>query len=264
MSLAVIFVLSALALVGLGLISYMILHHRNRFQFIKFPNPRILVLTAHPDDEVMFFSPTILSLVKKGYEVFLLCLSSGDFDGLGSVRRVELEAAGVKLGIQKSNIFIEDFQDNPNLVWDENAIALTLQRYQDAHDFSAIFTFDEHGISGHKNHVSLYHGASIFSRSHKSPMNVYFLQTVNFARKYLSFLDSLFQAGPQNDVYFVSSLPQVFKGIAGMLSHQSQMVWFRWLYVFSSRYMFFNSYHQGSGHAYHKTLLLDVNHNKEL
>ena len=63
-----------------------------------------------------------------GYEVFLLCLSSGNFDGLGSVRKVELEAAGVKLGIQKSNIFIEDFQDNPDLVWDENAIALTLQR----------------------------------------------------------------------------------------------------------------------------------------
>jgi len=248
----------------MGLISYLILHHRNRFQFLNFPNLRILILTAHPDDEVMFFSPTILSLVDKGYEVFLLCLSSGDFDGLGAVRKTELESAGLNLGIAKSNIFVEDFQDNPNLVWDASAVAISLQKFQERYDFAAIFTFDEYGISGHKNHISLFHGASLFSRSRETKTNVYYLQTVNLVRKYLYFLDSLFQTGPQNDLYFVSSVPQVFKGISGMQSHRSQLAWFRWLYIFSSRYMFFNSYHQGSGHAFHKTLLLDENHNKEL
>jgi len=264
MSLVLVFVLSSLALIGLGLISYLILQHRNRFQFLKFPNPRILILTAHPDDEVMFFSPTIVSLVDKGYELYLLCLSSGNFDGLGPVRKAELKSAGLNVGIEKSKIFLEDFEDNPLLIWDESAIALTLKKYQDLHDFAAIFTFDEYGISGHNNHISLYHGASLFSRSHEAKMNVYFLQTVNLVRKYSFFLDSLLQAGPQNDLYFVSSVPQVVKGISGMLSHRSQLVWFRWLYIFFSRYMFFNSYRQGSGHAFHKTLLLDENHNKEL
>lgn len=36
-----------------------------------------LILTAHPDDEVMFFTPTILALLDAGWEVGALCLSSG-------------------------------------------------------------------------------------------------------------------------------------------------------------------------------------------
>lgn len=36
-----------------------------------------LILTAHPDDECMFFSPTILSLRKQDVHVKSLCLSSG-------------------------------------------------------------------------------------------------------------------------------------------------------------------------------------------
>jgi len=36
-----------------------------------------LILTAHPDDEVMFFTPTILALLDAGWEVDALCLSNG-------------------------------------------------------------------------------------------------------------------------------------------------------------------------------------------
>ena len=39
---------------------------------------RILLITAHPDDECMFFAPTILSLGRSvRAELFLLCLSEG-------------------------------------------------------------------------------------------------------------------------------------------------------------------------------------------
>jgi hypothetical protein len=128
MSLAIVIVLSSIALIGFGAICYFILHHRNRFQLLNFPNTRVLLLTAHPDDEVMFFAPTIQSLVDKGFEVHLLCLSSGNFDGLGTVRKKELELAGMNLGILKSNIFVEDFEDNPNLMWDPFQIANALHR----------------------------------------------------------------------------------------------------------------------------------------
>ena len=37
---------------------------------------RILLVTAHPDDECMFFSPTLVHLSKTA-QVHLLCLSSG-------------------------------------------------------------------------------------------------------------------------------------------------------------------------------------------
>jgi N-acetylglucosaminylphosphatidylinositol deacetylase len=50
----------------------------------RFPtlwNKRILLLIAHPDDEAMFFAPSLLALTKDKYgnHVKILCLSSGAF-----------------------------------------------------------------------------------------------------------------------------------------------------------------------------------------
>lgn len=36
-----------------------------------------LLVIAHPDDESMFFSPTVLSLTRAGHPVWVLCLSTG-------------------------------------------------------------------------------------------------------------------------------------------------------------------------------------------
>lgn len=36
-----------------------------------------LLLTAHPDDEAMFFTPTVTLLVSQGWDVRALCLSTG-------------------------------------------------------------------------------------------------------------------------------------------------------------------------------------------
>lgn len=33
---------------------------------------------AHPDDECMFFSPTILELVRRKYNVYVFCCSTGN------------------------------------------------------------------------------------------------------------------------------------------------------------------------------------------
>lgn len=41
---------------------------------------RVLVVIAHPDDECMFFGPTIFRLCEQGANVYLLCLSNGMFD----------------------------------------------------------------------------------------------------------------------------------------------------------------------------------------
>lgn len=38
---------------------------------------RALIVTAHPDDECMFFAPTIIQLVELNASVHLLCLSEG-------------------------------------------------------------------------------------------------------------------------------------------------------------------------------------------
>lgn len=50
-------------------------------RFPKLRNKRICLLIAHPDDEAMFFAPTVLALTEPslGNHVKILCLSSGEF-----------------------------------------------------------------------------------------------------------------------------------------------------------------------------------------
>lgn len=52
--------------------------------FPKFRNKRICLLIAHPDDEAMFFAPTLLALTnpKLGNHVKILCLSTGSYFSL--------------------------------------------------------------------------------------------------------------------------------------------------------------------------------------
>lgn len=38
---------------------------------------RALLVIAHPDDEAMFFAPTLLGLARLRHPVFLLCFSAG-------------------------------------------------------------------------------------------------------------------------------------------------------------------------------------------
>ena len=51
---------------------------------------RVLLVISHPDDESMFFGPTIQALRRAGARTHILCLSNGDADGLGAVREKEL------------------------------------------------------------------------------------------------------------------------------------------------------------------------------
>lgn len=70
---------------------------------------RLLVLTAHPDDECMFFAPTLLGLnTKDNIEIFSLCLSVGNADGLGVTREMEFHASYEVLGVPAGRRWIVD------------------------------------------------------------------------------------------------------------------------------------------------------------
>ena len=47
-------------------------------------------MIAHPDDEAMFFAPSIIQL-NNFNKISVLCLSNGNFAGLGKTREKELE-----------------------------------------------------------------------------------------------------------------------------------------------------------------------------
>ncbi|KAG6107146.1 hypothetical protein E4U13_007080 [Claviceps humidiphila] len=179
---------------------------------------RICLLIAHPDDEAMFFAPTVLALTRPqtGNHVKILCLSTGNADGLGETRRKELVKSGVHLGLRgEDDVFVvdnpTDFPDSMTAKWDATRIANLLcsafapqvspQRGSDAGskptaNIDVLITFDAHGVSSHPNHISLYHGARLFlstlmrgKAEWPCPVDLYTLTSVPMARKYSGFLD---------------------------------------------------------------------------
>ena len=48
-----------------------------RVKKYEFDNKTVLVITAHPDDECMFFSPSILNLPRSCRTIHVLCLTTG-------------------------------------------------------------------------------------------------------------------------------------------------------------------------------------------
>lgn len=62
-------------------------------------------VVAHPDDEAMFFWPTLAQLHDAGVRLSVLCLSTGNFDGLGDLRRQEMVESCKQIGGQ-ANLFL--------------------------------------------------------------------------------------------------------------------------------------------------------------
>uniref|UniRef100_A0A8D0WB68 N-acetylglucosaminylphosphatidylinositol deacetylase n=1 Tax=Sus scrofa TaxID=9823 RepID=A0A8D0WB68_PIG len=93
---------------------------------------RALLVTAHPDDEAMFFAPTILGLARLGHQLSLLCFSAGDYYNQGEIRKKELLQSCDVLGIPSSSVTIidnRDFPDNPAVRWDPGRVADVLLRH---------------------------------------------------------------------------------------------------------------------------------------
>ncbi|XP_004446564.1 N-acetylglucosaminyl-phosphatidylinositol de-N-acetylase isoform X5 [Dasypus novemcinctus] len=207
---------------------------------------RTLLVIAHPDDEAMFFAPTVLGLVRLRHQVSLLCFSAGNYYNQGEIRKKELlQSCGV-LGIPPSSITIIDnrcFPDDPGVQWDTGHVASVLLLHIEANSINLVVTFDAWGVSGHVNHVALYAAARTLHLEGKLPegCSVLTLQSVNVLRKYVSFLDLLVSLLHAQDVLFVLTREEVTQAKRAMSCHRSQLLWFRHLYVLFSRYMRINS-----------------------
>ena len=278
-----------------------------RTTFPQLRNKRICLLIAHPDDEAMFFSPTLLALTEPelGNHVKILCLSTGDNDGLGAVRQKELIASAELLGLRapKEDVFIIDspkFPDSMTTQWPAEEVAEVLgsafspqvsQKWESKRakgsrsgppgaTIDVLLTFDQHGVSSHPNHISLYHGARTWlgglMKGHEGwrcPVELYALTSTNILRKYISMFDapvtiiwtimhSIFE--PSRNVpsrsskgregakkpmpaklLFVNDLMQYRRAQRAMTEgHNSQMRWFRWAWIGIGRYMIVNDLKQ--------------------
>ncbi|KAJ2160833.1 hypothetical protein GGF46_001963 [Coemansia sp. RSA 552] len=218
------------------------------------PKKHYLFVTAHPDDECMFFSPTLAALARRpNTNISLLCLSKGDADGQGETRKKELVKAAVSFGLTPDSVIIVDdpnLPDSPHKAWNIALVAKTVETVVAAGDVDTVFTFDHQGVSGHQNHIAAYmgvkHMALTAQRFKLNPINVYTLQSVGLVRKYSSIMDTIFSLGAVmasgSSLMFVADVKAYSMGIQAMALHESQLVWFRKLYLAFSRYMFINTY----------------------
>ncbi|EDL10346.1 N-acetylglucosaminyl-phosphatidylinositol de-N-acetylase isoform 1 [Mus musculus] len=207
---------------------------------------RALVVIAHPDDEAMFFAPTMLGLARLEQQVSLLCFSSGNYYNQGEIRKKELLQSCAVLGIPPSRVMIidkRDFPDDPEVQWDTELVASTLLQHIHANGTDLVVTFDAEGVSGHSNHIALYKAVRALHSGGKLPKgcSVLTLQSVNALRKYAFLLDLPWTLLSPQDVLFVLTSKEVAQAKKAMSCHRSQLLWFRYLYVLFSRYMRINS-----------------------
>lgn len=104
---------------------------------------RALLVTAHPDDESMFFLPLVRSLVDapSEWELHLLCLSRGNFDGLGATRELEMRTCAAFLGIAAANVRVLEepaLQDGMQTQWNEGRVAELALEYMEDRGISAV------------------------------------------------------------------------------------------------------------------------------
>lgn len=126
------------------------------------PRGYVLLVIAHPDDEAMFFVPTIDWLVSNRVDVRILCLSNGGADGLGQQRTEEIGKSAASLGILEDSVRVLDvgeLQDGFAHVWNDDAVAEAIYEYIGSRGAPAwLLTFDGWGVSGHPNHRDTHRG----------------------------------------------------------------------------------------------------------
>ena len=219
----------------------------------------VLLVIAHPDDEAMFFIPTLQNIKEhKNTILSVLCLSSGNADGLGKVREKELIESCKHLGIDSKYVNIIDdpnLQDGFNEIWHEELISSKIIEMDQtilSNQLNLIITFDHYGISGHPNHISTYHGVKYYLQQQLNQknkvVNGYKLISHNIIRKFTGMFDipvTLVQTFIDNNHlnYYLTTNP-IDTWIA-MTLHESQFVlipyWWRRFFVILSRYTYINT-----------------------
>jgi len=224
-----------------------------------------LIVVAHPDDECLFFSPTIIGLTSRNKIGHILVLSTGNSLGLGPIREKELIGSCEKLDIDSSrclSLNLTDLQDDPRRWWPRGNISEIVEKYIKQFQIDLLITFDHDGISGHLNHRSIAMGIEYYIANAESTPLIYELSTAAILFEFSSILDIFrtiikfiprlyrsffstilpFLFSPPNDqrALFISSPFGYFKGLKAFHAHHSQLLWYRHFYTTFSRHMFMN------------------------
>ncbi|CAF3456635.1 unnamed protein product [Rotaria sp. Silwood1] len=200
-------------------------------------NGNYLLVIAHPDDECLFFSPILLSIHSNKY---ILCLSNGN-----NQRSDELRRSCIKLRINDYKIIDDhiNLKDSQSVSWSSDAILGHVKHAIHQWNISTIISFDYYGISGHKNHSAIYY--ALLKLSQTSQIHFLSLQSLPIYRKYFTFIELFriyLKRKSTNMKIYVLPVKDCFTPHQAMFEHRSQLVWFRYLYLLFSRYIWINDF----------------------
>lgn len=109
----------------------------------------ICLLVAHPDDEAMFFGPVVRSLSSTN-RMHVLCMTQGDFYGLGDLRLAEMKdscrnliGSGRLVDLTVVNE-PEKLPDSPLVKWDRSLAIHIITSYIKAKSIDTVITFDRY------------------------------------------------------------------------------------------------------------------------
>lgn len=231
-----------LAVLISALIPFFGLNRRTTLESFLAEKREFLVVFAHPDDETMFFLPLLVLARRLNVKYRFLCLTTGDYDGLGSRRVKEFEKVGKHLQAVSADI-VDDprLRDGPRM-WEAKTVRTVVEAYlSKTSSVQAVFTFDDYGVSGHPNHISVYKGV----RSMKNSISKFSLESVSIWRKYLPLLDFLctYMISDSSSLIALNT-EDPFLSIETMRLYESQNVWFRKFFSAFSRYSYINTFHK--------------------
>ena len=135
-------------------------------------------------------------------------------------------------------------RDDPALRWREEIVSEVVLHAIESQDIDTVLTFDRHGVSGHKNHCSLYTAMAFLCMENRIPRTcrVFALRSVNILRKYSSIFDVPMAFFLTPSAAYVANPKKWLQLRSAMKKHHSQYVWFRKLYMLFSRYALINTY----------------------
>ena len=181
----------------------------------ELPVGSTLLVIAHPDDEAMFFGPTMMVMVDK-----ILCLSTGGKDGLGDVRRKEMELAAKYWGVHLEVLDHPRLQDGDT--WDPAVIAAVVKPMDN------VITFDSRGASRHRNHRQTSRGVRRLNTT-KYELTTFPLR---LAGPFAVFFEQ------PDSIVLINRQP--WRTWTALSYHASQFVWYRKLYIGLSSYTYVN------------------------
>ncbi|XP_022553705.2 probable N-acetylglucosaminyl-phosphatidylinositol de-N-acetylase [Brassica napus] len=196
----------------------------------------VLFVIAHPDDESIFFSPTINYLTANAYNIHILCLSTDELHQACAVLRVPLQQLKI---VDHPNL-----QDGFGQVWSHDLLTEIISEEVISHDIHTIMTFDSYGVSGHCNHRDVHRGVVKFLQTNSERnIKAWQLVSLNTFRKYCGPIDiwlSILSAKRHRSKVIIIN-EQPLKSYEAMAQHLSQWVWFRKLFVSFSSYTYTNT-----------------------